>query len=122
MNEQNVENDVVETKKKSKKGLTIFLFIVLGILVIGGACFGGAFLGAKYFELENKEEVKKDDKEDKKEETDDTSKDDEVKEETVVVDKKEYKDFNKEEECWYHGETCILKYTFELGRKNLCLM
>lgn len=112
MNEQNIEKDVVETKKKSKKGLTIFLFIVLGILVIGGSCFGGAFFGAKYFELENKEEVKK---EDKKEKTDDSSEDDEVKEETAVVDdKKEYKDFTKQEKCAFNSdEMCTYKYTFE---------
>lgn len=35
MNEQNVENDVVETKKKSKKGL-IIIFVILGILTVCG--------------------------------------------------------------------------------------
>lgn len=87
------------------KKSTILVLVIFGILVVGAACFGGSFLGMKYFNYENESNIKEEQKEDKKEETESVDKQD-------VSNKKEYKDFTKQEECWL-GEMCTFKYTFE---------
>ena len=40
----------------SVKKSTVILLVIVGILIVGAACFGGSFLGAKYFNDENKNE------------------------------------------------------------------
>lgn len=90
------------------KKSTVILLVIVGILIVGAACFGGSFLGVKYFNDENKNEnVLKDESKEEKD-TEETK-----EESSSVVETKEYKDFSKKDTCPLSNDICTYNYTFE---------